>query len=208
MLQGLYFALAVVLSLTAVEQQSCWLSSITWVLFEVSMPIAVLVTVVSTFVLFPAAEKTGTVAVCYLWECSPPHVHSLDLFGQIMRRWPALVMHNLNTVNMVTELLLLPNLRVQPLHLPIAIFFGGIYIVFGWWLYFTKRRTFLYFFLDFRKPLMQVRTPYTLWITVGFSTCVLLLTRFSGNSCRRSVDTWVYYSCWCSSTWRQFGCQV
>lgn len=89
--QGIYFCLASFCTIWA--GLGGWplpgVAAATWVLFEVSLPMALLVTTVSTFVLFPAAERSGSDALA------------------IMRRWPALVMHNLNVVFMVLELLLL-----------------------------------------------------------------------------------------------------
>jgi hypothetical protein len=103
----------------------------TLILFEVSYPMSLLVTIVVTFVLIPLALRTD---------------HAISR----MFRWRPLMMHNGNVLMMQLAMLIAPP-PVTFTHLPYAILFGCAYAIFSW-LWFQRTRVFYYFFLDYRRP--------------------------------------------------------
>jgi hypothetical protein len=102
----------------------------TLILFEVSYPMSLLVTVVVTFVLIPTALRTD---------------HPIPR----MFRWRPLMMHNGNVLMMQLAMLSAPP-PVTLSHLPYALLFGCAYAIFSW-LWFRRTQVFYYFFLDYRR---------------------------------------------------------
>lgn len=135
-LQGVYFTLACCcsLSLSPSSLSSSFpetlLLNVTWVLFEISLALAYLVTFLVTFVLIPAAEAKEI-----------PH--------KFFTPMPVLC-HNANAVFMAVDLLL--NRLPMPFpHIAFIQLFGLAYVLFAWRLH-AKRGIFFYFFLDYDRP--------------------------------------------------------
>jgi hypothetical protein len=130
----LYFALAAYcsgMSLAGRSQQiHPAIVHATLILFEVSYPMSLLVTVVVTFVLIPAALRT-------------------DHPFRRMFCWRPLMMHNGNVLMMQLAMLSAPP-PVTLSHLPYAMLFGCAYATFSW-LWFRRTQVFYYFFLDYRR---------------------------------------------------------
>lgn len=134
LLQGIYFSLAALYSfshyipLPFIENRL--LMSAVWVLFEVSFPIAFMVSAVVTFVLIPAAVKQ---------KVSVKHFY-----------YPAsLLMHNANVIFMSIELIL-NRISFVSTHFPFILLYGIVYIVFTWILY-QYKGVYYYFFLDYER---------------------------------------------------------
>jgi hypothetical protein len=112
----LYFSLAAYCSAMSLagrsEQVHAAIVQATLILFEVSYPMSLLVTLVVTFVLIPLALRTN---------------HAI---GQ-MFRWRPLMMHNGNVLMMQLAMLIAPP-PVTLTHLPYALLFGCAYATFAW----------------------------------------------------------------------------
>jgi hypothetical protein len=100
-----------------------------WVLFEISLAVSILVSLVVTYVLYPFAVKAKV---------------DFSLFFE----WPSLAMHNLNLVFMAVELLINSFPSVNPWHAPYGIFYGLTYVAFAW-LWEFNGGVFYYFFLNY-----------------------------------------------------------
>lgn len=131
---GLYFGLTLYITHCSDHLRSeppAWLLHLAWVLYEVSFSVALLITVLVTFVLIPAAKHRGLPVVTFF-------------------NTPALLMHNANVVFMLLESacnrlpFLLP-------HIVFGVFYGVLYVVFAW-LWFWHKGVFYYFFLDYEHP--------------------------------------------------------
>ncbi len=103
---------------------------LTWILFEVSFPVAFIVSSVVTFVLIPTAKKNNL------------PVHHFFLV-------PALLMHNANVAFMVFEIIA-NRLHFVLLHFPFTLLYGMAYSLFSWYLY-QHRGVFYYSFLDYGR---------------------------------------------------------
>jgi hypothetical protein len=139
LLIGLYFLLTLYITHHSRDNHThthtppppAWLLHVTWVLYEVSFAVSLLITVMVTFVLIPKAKQ---------------RMLSVQTFFST----PALLMHNANVVFMVIEgasnrlPFLLP-------HLVFAVLYGVLYTIFAWG-WFLHRGVFYYFFLDFAHP--------------------------------------------------------
>lgn len=133
--QGLYFALVV--SCTLLQRISTssehWflphMSFWSWVLFELSLSISILVSLVVTYVLYPFAVKAKA-----------------DY--SVLFEWPSLAMHNLNLIFMAVELLINSFPSVNPWHAPFAVLYGVVYVVFAW-IWELSGGVFYYFFLNY-----------------------------------------------------------
>jgi hypothetical protein len=162
-LQGAYFASAAYCSalhlapgLLGLPSPSAAVLDVTWVLYEVSLATSMLVTVVVTFVLFPAAARLDNTA--------------LLLFPD------ALMMHNLNVVFMAAELVLTA-VPVQPTHFIFAVLWGSVYVMFSW-LWLARTGVVYYFFLDYRKPkaaamMVGLLIALTMFYFLGWGVSVL-----------------------------------
>jgi len=128
--QGVYFALALASSLGVALPQP--LICLQWILFEVSLAMALLVTIIVTFVLVPVGIKRG----------HPVH---------FMFTWYVLAMHNGNTLLMILELVL-NRFDIHAYHYPTVLAYGILYVLFAW----ANERygvgAFYYFFLDYTRP--------------------------------------------------------
>ena len=134
-LQGIYFSFAIIctwLPSALPSSQNVILSYFlfwTWVLFEVSLSVSILVSLVVTYVLYPFSVKNNA-------------------DSSILFEWPSLLMHNLNLVFMTIELLINAFPTVDPWHAPYGIFYGMAYVVFAW-IWELKGGVFYYFFLNY-----------------------------------------------------------
>lgn len=106
-------------------------ASVLWIMYELSVTMAFLVTTIVTFVLIPATEKKGLSADNYY------------------RPLP-LIMHNFNVLFMSLELGL-NNVRFHLPHLAFAALWGIAYVFFAW-LWYRYTGVFFYFFLDYNHP--------------------------------------------------------
>jgi hypothetical protein len=135
----------------------------TLVLFEVSYPMSILVTVVVTFVLAPAAYR---------------HNHPTGrMFG-----WRGLMMHNGNVLMMQFAMLSAPP-PVTLAHLPYAVLFGCCYTIFAW-CWFWRTRVFYYFFLDYHRPYAAVTylgLLATLAMLYGFGCLIAVIARHESS---------------------------
>lgn len=132
-LQGAYFFIVVLCSWHPAQflalhqwQRLCFSA---WVLFEISLSLSILVTLIVTYVLYPFCVKNNA---------------DFSLFFE----WPSLLMHNFNLIFMVFELLLNSFPSVNLLHSPYAIFYGMTYIIFAW-VWELNGGVFYYFFLNY-----------------------------------------------------------
>ncbi|KAI8895145.1 hypothetical protein BC833DRAFT_623298 [Globomyces pollinis-pini] len=128
-LQGVYYLFT--LYLHVLPDPSPLLIQTTVILFEVSFSVAILVTVVVTFVLIPVG------------------IHMKEdvegLFAPL-----ALIMHNLNVIFMVLELIW-NQIKFDLSHLPFVILFGLVYVIAAWFIAYSQGY-FFYFFLNFNQP--------------------------------------------------------
>ena len=130
-----YFACATVCSGARLfgfdERVPVSLVPLTLVLFEVSYPLSILVTVIVTFGSIPTALRNG---------------YALSrLF-----RWRPQVMHNGNVLMMQLAMLTAPP-PVMLAHFPYAVLCGCAYALFSW-VWFWRTGVFYYYFLDYRRP--------------------------------------------------------
>jgi len=123
-LQTFYFLCTAYYSVSATVngidsvQASLTTRSLLWVMYEVSFTWALVVTCIVTFVLIPGQLSRG-----------------MNL--ALMFNWKARMMHNVNLLFMVTELVF-NDLRFVWSHVTFAILFGMYYAVFSWgWLRFA-----------------------------------------------------------------------
>ncbi|KAI8907408.1 hypothetical protein EDD86DRAFT_209484 [Gorgonomyces haynaldii] len=122
--QGVYFTLLTLLSFDQFQS----LGEICFIFFELSFGNAMMVTLVSNFILIPNGIKQG---------------HEIA----IMFSPRVLVFHNLNLVLMAVEILL-SDAKFRWDHWPIPILFGCVYVAFQWTVA-TFKGFFLYFFLNY-----------------------------------------------------------
>ncbi|KAI8893760.1 hypothetical protein BC833DRAFT_607341 [Globomyces pollinis-pini] len=128
-LQGIYFLSTLYLHLN--NQPSSIIIQTTAILFEVCFAVAMLVTIVVTFILIPVGMKRGQNV-------------------QGMFKPQSLIMHNLNMIFMVMELIW-NQIQIDLTHLPFVILYGLTYVVFAW-IYANIRGYFFYFFLNYNQP--------------------------------------------------------
>eukprot|EP00325_Prymnesiales_sp_UTEX-LB-985_P023494 CAMPEP_0174733574 /NCGR_PEP_ID=MMETSP1094-20130205/61597_1 /TAXON_ID=156173 /ORGANISM="Chrysochromulina brevifilum, Strain UTEX LB 985" /LENGTH=320 /DNA_ID=CAMNT_0015936261 /DNA_START=26 /DNA_END=988 /DNA_ORIENTATION=- len=107
-------------------------------LLGVALSLALLTTVIVTFVLIPSKMKQG---------------HSVDSFFQR----GDLIMHNLNSLLLLVDLLA-SRTRIHLTDLPYTVLVGCIYVTFHHYIRFPRTRTLLYFFLSWQHP----RAPFIL----------------------------------------------
>ncbi|KAJ3275856.1 hypothetical protein HDV01_006722 [Terramyces sp. JEL0728] len=137
LIQGIYFALTIAAQFGYIT--NLYVLEGIVILFELATSVAILVTVVVTFVLVPGAAK-GDVK------------NMVGLF-----RFQVLLTHNANVAFMVTELVL-NNIKFKYSHFPYAGLFGITYIAFSWVLA-QKIGVFFYNFLNYNFP--KVLVAYT-----------------------------------------------
>jgi len=127
---------------------------IIWILFEISFPIAFLVSLVVTYVLIPSGKKSGV----------PVHV-----FFHLV----PLLMHNANVLFMMIEF----NYNSIPFnfhHFTFMLLYALAYVFFSW-IWFQYKGIFYYFFLDYASP-------YAILWYIGLLIGVLVLF-FGGYVC-------------------------
>lgn len=108
-----------------------FLASIIWVLYEISFPIAFLVSLVVTFVLIPLAKLENI---------------PIDIFFHPL----PIIMHNANILFMTIEFLL-NNISFLPNHVIFILAYGILYVYFAWYWH-EKKGVYYYFFLDYTRP--------------------------------------------------------
>lgn len=123
------------------------LPSFTWVCFEISFPIAYLVSAVVTFVLYPFTKRNGL----------PTKSFFLPM---------ALVMHNANIFFMAFEFMF-NELKFSLYHFLFMLFYGLSYVVFSW-VWFHYKGLFYYFFLDYHRK-------HAFWWHIALLVLVTLL---------------------------------
>eukprot|EP00466_Bigelowiella_natans_P020859 jgi/Bigna1/132277/aug1.17_g6985 len=129
LLQGVYFFLATMASLHLLPVSMIPLQ---WILFELSLAMALLVTIVVTFVLVPMSQSRG---------------YPMDF----LFKWTVLAMHNLNTLFMLLELVL-NRFDIHAYHFPAVLVYGVAYVLFAWANEQWGVGIFYYFFLDYTRP--------------------------------------------------------
>ena len=166
-MQGWYFAITTVIwYLTEYRPEilsdpgvSAYLPTISfalWIMFELSVTMAFLVTTVVTYVLIPSTETKGLSADNYY------------------RPLP-LIMHNFNVLFMSLELGL-NNIRFHLPHLAFAALWGITYVFFAWFWY-QYKGVFFYFFLDYNQKLA---VPFHLGL-IGLMTFFFFACSLMGN---------------------------
>ncbi len=100
------------------------------VFFEISFPIAFLVSLVVTYVLIPSGKSSGL---------------PVTIFFQVV----PLLMHNANVVFMMIEFFL-NQIPFNIWHFTFMLFYALAYTVFSWW-WFWYKGIFYYFFLDYGR---------------------------------------------------------
>jgi hypothetical protein len=108
------------------------LCRVSWVAFEVAFAMALLVSVVVTYVLIPGMKMKGI---------------PRDVFFQFF----PLLFHNANIVFMGVEILL-NKIPFSLWHFPFIVILGLLYVVFSWY-WVEVSGVFYYFFLDYSHPL-------------------------------------------------------
>ena len=108
-----------------------WIQRLTWVLFEISFPVAFLVSMVVTFVLIPGCKKDNL---------------PTKLFFQFL----PLVMHNANIAYMAFEFIA-NQLPFVIWHIVFMLFYATAYVIFSW-IWHQLRGIYYYFFLDYERP--------------------------------------------------------
>lgn len=139
-LEGTYFILsslcsfAVYSNLNLVsylgDQWYQFLIQLTWVLYQINFAVALLVTVIVTFVLIPGHKREGI---------------STDLFFKPV----ALITHNANIAFMASEIIF-NSMKFSVWHVVFAVLFGMSYVMFSWY-WFSRTGVFFYFFLDYAR---------------------------------------------------------
>lgn len=157
-LQGIYFGLSFFCSLnqSLIElndrpllQLPKIIIFIAYVVFEISFAMSFLVTIVVTFVLIPSGIKKG--------------INNDGMF-----KFFPLLFHNANVLFMVLELLT-NKLKFSLNHYPFVLLYGCSYCIFSWY-FFSCRKVFMYFFLDYDGIFIII-------IIIIFITLTLILKR-------------------------------
>jgi len=125
-LQCVYYSLLI---LSYFVEFPSFLSKLTLIFYEISLPMSVLVTVLVTVVLCPLARMNGRDAV--FWSLN------------------ALMMHNANIFFMMVELFY-NGLPFYEQHFPVLIIWGCSYVFFAWIIYFFWHGIFYYIFLEYK----------------------------------------------------------
>lgn len=151
-LETLYFAVATLASVQVqlgTTMASPSFLHLIWGLFDICLPVAILIFTIVTFVLYPAARKAGML--------------------HVLNSVPALIMHNFNVFSMLTELVL-NKLPVKMAHLPFVLCYGVAYLLFAL-LFFHKTGIFFYFFLDYRNS-YAMRAYLALFLVISLFYCI------------------------------------
>lgn len=135
----------------------------TWILFEISFPVAYLVSAVVTFVLIPFVKKEGLPAKTFFLPM-------------------ALLMHNANIVFMAWEFML-NELSFSYYHFIFMLFYGISYVIFSW-IWYVYRGVFYYFFLDYKRKYALIwYIVLLIFITILFFIGYYLsILQFQGHS--------------------------
>jgi hypothetical protein len=137
-LQGLYFILAAVGSygtknINNLDLSETWVTkmpSIAWVLYEVSLLVSFIVSMVVTYVLLPAFKKAKT---------------PTDVFFSTT----GLILHNCNVLFMAWEFAV-NGLPIMFWHFSFVVLLASAYYVFSW-IWYKYKRIFYYFFTDYNR---------------------------------------------------------
>lgn len=141
------------------------LCRLVWLLFEVMLPVAVLIFLAVWLVLLPVAYQTTGSDMGLL-------------------TWPALFCHNLNFVFMFAEALM-NRLCITTYHLTFMFYYGASYVIFSW-IFFEEYHFFFYFFIDWRYPLVLIGyTALLVTLTIFF-----FLGRSLVNCVKPPLYTW------------------
>jgi hypothetical protein len=117
-------------SMITLPELPLFLQRISWVLFEISFPVAFLISLVVKYLLIPGCKKDKLPTV---------------LFFQPI----ALLMHNANIVFMCFEFWI-NQLPFVFTHIVFMLFYGLAYVSFSWF-WFWSRGYYYYFFLDYDR---------------------------------------------------------
>ena len=161
---GLYFALAATLQwdVLSAAPNAAWLRApstlacATGTVLGVAFSLAVLTTVIVTFVLVPGKLKKGI---------SVTHFFNVD----------ELLMHNANSFLLVLDLLA-SRQRVSISDMPYTVFVGTLYVSFHHFIRYPRTRTLLYFFLTWQGQapflvLCGLLSMIMLFFVVGVAVC-------------------------------------
>lgn len=140
-LQGFYFLGAIICTASISELStstsnfhyvvSTSICKLTHILFEVSFAMSFLVSFVVSFVLIPGSRSRNM-----------PTTN----FFQVL----PLIFHNCNVAFMVVEKLV-NNIHIVNEDYPYILIFGLLYVIFSWY-WFSVKKVFYYFFLDYDRP--------------------------------------------------------
>lgn len=137
-LQGFYFVLAAVGSFAAINindinMSESWVTTVPragWVLYEVSLLVSFIVSMVVTYVLLPSFKKAKT---------------PTDIFFTPT----GLILHNCNVLFMAWEFTV-NGLPVNYWHFAFVVLLASAYYVFSW-IWYKYKRIFYYFFTDYNR---------------------------------------------------------
>jgi len=129
-LQGIFFSCSIIMQILKSRgmEVSCLLGNTTYVLFEISFVMAILITVIVSFVLIPHGGKTNTSVLNFFTPS-------------------AVLMHNANILFMVLELIFNNCDHFHIDHLPFVYLYGLCYSVFSWFLAWFQG-IYFYFFIN------------------------------------------------------------
>lgn len=138
MLQGVYFVLAamgsyIALNINTISNLNDFqhIPSIAWVLYEVSLLVCFVVSMVVTYVLIPSFKKANKPA---------------DIFFTPT----GLILHNCNVLFMAFEFMS-NGLPLLLWHFSFVVLLAGAYYVFSW-AWYKHKKLFYYFFMDYNRP--------------------------------------------------------
>lgn len=140
-LLSLYFIASALCSVALVSGAEDWVPRVArvavWFAFEVSFSCALLVSLVTSYVLIPSAAARG-------------NRHDVD----VLFKWRPQMMHNANVFMLAVELLL-NGMRLEKSHFPLAVLWGLNYVAFSWWWMRRTRGVVYYPFLDSTLPVRK-----------------------------------------------------
>jgi len=171
---ALYFGLSSYLTLCSLRastaaSQPAWLltpstlACATETVLGVAFGLAVLTTIIVTFVLVPAKIRNGTSAKHFF-------------------RWDELCMHNANSFLLVLDLLA-GHLSIHTADLPYCIIVGALYVVFHHYVRYPHTRTLLYYFLNWQHP----KAPLILVVLLAAIAAFFAVGSFVSNTLRQTA---------------------
>jgi hypothetical protein len=130
-----------------------------WVLHDLTLAGALLVTTVTTFVLYPLAKAYNMM--------------------HLISSWPALVMHHWNVVNVLGEFYL-NDVPVLASHFHISLLWGLFYVVFAFF-WFRKTGIYYYVFLDYRKVWAPIAYVMVMGVLYYYHSLIMRISTYLGK---------------------------